>query len=61
MEIEYDRASIKVAFNPKFFIEILNVIENENVLLNIVDEEKPCIIEGQDDKSYLSVIMPMRI
>ena len=61
MEIEYERATIKVAFNPKFFIEILNVIESENILLNIVDEEKPCIIEGQDDKSYLSVIMPMRI
>ena len=61
MEIEYERSAIKVAFNPKFFIEILNVIESENVLLNIIDEEKPCIIEGQDDPSYLSVIMPMRI
>ncbi len=61
MNIDYKRDPIKVAFNPKFFIEILNVIEGENVLLNIIDEEKPCIIQGQDDNSYLSVIMPMRI
>jgi DNA polymerase-3 subunit beta len=61
MDIDYQRGAIKVAFNPKYFIEILNVIGSENVLLNIIDEEKPCIIEGQDDNSYLSVIMPMRI
>ena len=61
MELDYNRDAIKVAFNPKYFIEILNVIEGENALLNIVDEEKPCVIEGQDDTSYLSVIMPMRI
>jgi DNA polymerase III sliding clamp (beta) subunit (PCNA family) len=26
-----------------------------------VNEEKPCLIEGEKDKSYLSVIMPMRL
>ena len=48
-------------FNPKFFIETLNVIDDDKVVLNIVDEEKPCLIEGGNDKTYLSVIMPMRI
>jgi DNA polymerase-3 subunit beta len=61
MDIDFERKAIKVAFNPKFFIDILNGIDSENIVLNIVDEEKPCILEGQDDKSYLSVIMPMRI
>ena len=28
---------------------------------NIVSEEKPCVIEGENDKTYLGVIMPMRI
>ena len=61
MEIAFDRDRINVAFNPKYIIEILNAIEGENVVLNIHSEDKPCIIEGVDDKSYLSVIMPMRI
>ena len=61
MEIEYSGEPITVMFNPKFFIETLNVIDDDNVILNIVDEEKPCLIEGEKDKSYLSVIMPMRI
>jgi DNA polymerase-3 subunit beta len=61
MEIEYSGDPITVMFNPKFFIETLNVIDEDNVILNIVDEEKPCLIEGEKDKTYLSVIMPMRI
>ena len=61
MEIAFDRERINVAFNPKYIIDILNAIEGEHVLLNIYSEDKPCIIEGVDDKSYLSVIMPMRI
>ncbi len=61
MDIEYKGDAIAVMFNPKYFIETLNVIEEDKVLLNITDEEKPCLIEGEKDKTYLSVIMPMRI
>lgn len=61
MDIEYKGGSITVMFNPKFFIETLNVMDDERIILNITDEEKPCLIEGQEDKTYLSVIMPMRI
>ena len=60
-DVEYSGDHITVMFNPKFFIETLNVIDDDNVILNITDEEKPCLIEGEADKTYLSVIMPMRI
>jgi DNA polymerase-3 subunit beta len=61
MDVEYKGDAITVMFNPKYFIETLNVIEDDKVILNITDEEKPCLIEGEKDKTYLSVIMPMRI
>jgi DNA polymerase-3 subunit beta len=61
MPIEFNRKKITVMFNPRFFIDTMNVIDDEKIVLNIVNEEKPCIIEGHEDKSYLSVIMPMRI
>ena len=61
MDIEYSGDHITVMFNPKFFIETLNVIDDDNIVLNIINEEKPCLIEGEKDKTYLSVIMPMRI
>ncbi len=61
IDIDFKREPIEVAFNPKFFIETLNVIDEKMVILNIVNEMRPCIIEAEKDKSYLSVIMPMRI
>lgn len=61
MHIEYQGQPIKVMFNPRYFIETLNVIEEDKVKLNMVDEEKPCLIQGEKNDTYLSVIMPMRI
>jgi len=61
MDIKFTGEPIIVAFNPKFFIEILNVVDDEKVIINITDKEKPCLIEGEKDKSFINVIMPMRI
>jgi DNA polymerase-3 subunit beta len=61
MAISYKGDPVEVMYNPKFFIETLNVIDDDNIILNIINEEKPCKIEGENDKSFLSVIMPMRI
>jgi DNA polymerase-3 subunit beta len=61
MDIDFKGDSIEVAFNPRYFIETLNVIDSEKVVINIIDEEKPCMIEGENDNSFLSIIMPMRL
>lgn len=61
MQIDYSGDRIEVAFNPKYFIDALNTIEDDNIIIDIVSEEKPCLVEGAADKSYLNVIMPMRV
>jgi DNA polymerase-3 subunit beta len=61
MEITFSGEPIEVAFNPKFFMDTLSVIDEENVIVNIVDGSRPCIVEGDTDKTFISVIMPMRI
>ena len=61
MVIEFKGEPINVMFNPRFFIDTLSVVGGEKVLMTIVNEEKPCLIEGENDKTFLSVIMPMRI
>lgn len=61
IDIDFQGTKIEAAFNPKYFIDTLNVIDDDRVVLHIENNEKPCIIEGKDDKNYLSVIMPMRI
>ena len=60
-EIEFSGDAIEAAFNPKFFSDTLSVIDEENVIINIVDGSRPCIVEGDTDKTFIGVIMPMRI
>lgn len=60
-EIEFSGDPIEVAFNPKFFLDTLSVIDDETIIMNIVDGNHPCAIEGDTDTTFISVIMPMRI
>ncbi len=61
MMIHYRENPVEIAFNPYFFVDALHFIESDTVLLNFKDENHPCLIQGQDDKSFLSIIMPMKI
>lgn len=61
MEIGYKGDPVDVMYNPRFFIDTLGVLDEDKIVLNLVDDQKPCKLEGEKDKSYLSVIMPMRI
>jgi DNA polymerase-3 subunit beta len=61
MSIDYRGNKMSIMFNPRFFIDTLNVIDDEKVVVNITSEDKPCLISGEKDENYLSVIMPMKI
>jgi DNA polymerase III subunit beta len=61
LSIQYQREPMETAFNPKYFIEAINFIEDEKVLVNIKDKENPGIVRGMNDSIYLNIIMPMKI
>ncbi len=52
---------MKIAFNPKFFLDAIQPMESKFVNLGFIDKERPCIITGDEDPYYISLIMPMRI
>ncbi|CAN2041371.1 Beta sliding clamp [Candidatus Magnetomoraceae bacterium gMMP-15] len=58
---EFNGEEFKAAFNPKYFIECLNAMRSETVKISIKDADSHCLIEGEDDPHFLSVIMPMKI
>ena len=61
MNIDFKGDPIEVAFNPRYFIDTLSVMDSEKVIINIIDEEKPCLFEEENNDTYISVNMPMRI
>ncbi|MFZ0132209.1 MAG: DNA polymerase III subunit beta, partial [Desulfobacterales bacterium] len=61
MTIAFEEGTIEAAFNPRYFIEALNVIEQDTVTLDIVNDKNPCLLAGVDQQNFLTVIMPMRV
>jgi DNA polymerase III subunit beta len=61
MSIEFKGGKIEAAFNPKFFMDAVNCIDDKKIILNMLSMEKPCLIEGVEDKSFLWAVMPMRV
>ena len=61
MAIEFSSDPIEAAFNPRYFIEALNVFDSAKILVDIVNDENPCVLTGEEDPGFLTVIMPMRI
>jgi DNA polymerase-3 subunit beta len=61
LPVEYNGETMEIAFNPRYFMETLTVVEGEKIRLNLVDADKPCLIEGENSQTFLCIIMPMRI
>jgi DNA polymerase-3 subunit beta len=56
-----DGAAIDIAFNVRFLVEVLNVIDTPNVALETNSTSSPGVIKpvGRDD--FLHVVMPMHL
>lgn len=61
IKVEYQGEHIEAGFNPRFFIDTLQSMESESVILGFVDNSKPCILRGDADDGFLGLIMPMRL
>ena len=47
-----------IGFNPKFLIDALRVIDDEEVTLYLMNAKEPCFIRD-DDESYIYLILPV--
>ncbi|MBU0675417.1 MAG: DNA polymerase III subunit beta [Proteobacteria bacterium] len=61
INISYSDKSLSLGFNGKYFIESLQVMHSELIKIYINSEESPCLIKGDEDHGFYSVIMPMKI
>lgn len=61
LEINYSGEPLNLGFNGKYFVEALQVMNSEKIKAYINTEKSPCLIEGDDDPGFTSIIMPMKI
>ncbi|OFZ16675.1 MAG: DNA polymerase III subunit beta [Bdellovibrionales bacterium RBG_16_40_8] len=62
IEIDYNGTGLKIGFNAKYIIDILNSMEKEeDISIDLKDQLSPGVMRAREDKDYTCVIMPMRI
>ena len=59
--ISYTGEPFESAFNPKFFIDAINVIKNDTITLHVKDSRSPCVVQGSDDTQLICAIMAMSV
>jgi len=59
--ISYDGEPLTLGFNCRYFIETLQVMEGETVEAYINSNSSPCLMKSEEDKGFISIIMPMQL
>ena len=58
IDIQKEGKDILIGFNPKFFIDALRVIDEEEVTLYMVNPKAPCFIKDDEEK-FIYLIIPV--
>jgi DNA polymerase-3 subunit beta len=52
---------LEIAFNVRYLIEVLNVIEQDRIVIETSSPSSPGVLRAVGDESFTHVIMPMHI
>lgn len=61
IKVEYGDERMELGFNSRYFVDALGAMDSENITIGFFDNSSPCMIQGEEDKGFLGLIMPMRI
>jgi DNA polymerase III sliding clamp (beta) subunit (PCNA family) len=61
IDVEHPGENLEIAFNPSFLIDILKNVDEEFVYFELTNSLNPALITPMNDRSYLCVVMPMRL
>lgn len=60
IEINKEGKDLKIGFNPKFLMDALQVIDDEEIDIYMMNSKSPCFIRNEDN-SYIYLILPVSI
>jgi DNA polymerase-3 subunit beta len=61
MKILYDGEPLNIAFNYKYVIDALRVIESDDVRMETNGPLSPTIFKGKEENEYLCLVMPVQV
>ena len=61
MAVSYDGEPLNIAFNYKFVLDALRVIESDDIRLETNGALAPTLFKGKDENEYLCLVMPVQV
>jgi DNA polymerase III beta subunit len=61
IDISREGSELEIAFNPRYLIDSLKVIEDEEIQLTFTTSLNPCIIKDPVAEQYKYLILPIRL
>lgn len=59
--ISTEGKNLDVGFNPKYFLDSLKSIDDEDVFVEFGTSISPCLIKSTENKEYVYMILPIRL
>lgn len=60
-DVEFDGEEMAVAFNFRFLLEFLSIVNDSTVTIELIRPDAPVVLKTKSDKDFLHIIMPVRI
>lgn len=58
--IEKEGADLEIAFNAKYFMDALKVIDTEKIKIEFINNVSPCILRPFEKEGFLYLVLPSR-
>jgi DNA polymerase-3 subunit beta len=58
ISVEKEGKDQMIGFNPKFLIDVLKVIDDENINIYLLNPKSPCFIKDEE-KNYIYLVLPV--
>jgi DNA polymerase-3 subunit beta len=52
---------LKIAFNARFVIDVLKIMDEEEIVLELTSSVSPCVLKNKDKNNCTYLVLPVRV
>ena len=61
VEIDLSGEPMEIGFNGRFLLDFLKTVESERIGFKYVEEQKPALLQGENETEYEYIVMPLKL
>lgn len=60
LKLDFEGEAVKIAFNSRYILDVLKVVDSDIVSLEFTGSLSPCIVRPAEDDNFLYLLLPVR-